>query len=171
MIDYLFDFNFIGIIITIFIGILLFILYLISLFKKQKILVKLTKIIKIIFIILIIIMFTIITFCLIFDSFTRKNISDKAKEYISNKYNVSIENIDILNYTSGSVPGFCLDECHSKPYRISIKSDVANYCVNAYDLSDKYIYPTKLYWLDEKTDNSSCDEINYDLYYDLDIDK
>lgn len=171
MFDYLFNFNFIGIIITVFLGILLFIAYLISLFGKQKKLIKLIKIIKMVFITLLIIMFAIITFCLIFDSFTKKSISNKAEEYISNKYNIPIKNIDILDYTSGSVPGFCLDECHSKPYRIMIKSNEDNYCVNAYDLSDKYVYPTGLHWSDEKTDKNSCEEIDYDLYYDLNIDK
>lgn len=171
MLNYLFNFAFIGIIITLFLGFLLFIVYIISLFLKKSKLTKIVKILKIVFIISIIIMISIITFCLIFDGFTKNNISNKTKQYISNKYNIPINNIEILSYTKGSVPRFCLDECHSKPYRIVIKSNEGDYCVNAYDLSDKYIYPTKIYWLDEKNDNNSCEEIDYDIYYDLDIDR
>ncbi len=120
---------------------------------------------------MIIIIFCIICFCLLFDRFTRSNISNMAKQYLSTKYNIPIKNMEIYKYTSGSVTGFCLDGCHSKPYRILIKSDKSSYCVNAYDLSDKYIYPTNLYWNDEENDTNFCEEIDYDVYYDLDIKK
>ncbi len=171
MFDYLFYFNFIGLILIVALGLLLFILYMVSLFVKKEKLLKLVKILKIIFIISIIIIVGIIAFSLIFDNFTKRNINIKAKEYISDKYDIPINDIEVSSYAKGSVAGLCIDSCHSKPYRIMMKTDEGNYCVNAYDLSDKYIYPTKLHWSNEKTDSNSCDEIDYDSYYELNFEK
>ena len=171
MFNYLFYIIFIGIMLAVALGIILLVLYIISLFSRNCKLVKLVKILKIIFIVSIIIMITITTFSLIFDSFIKNNISNKAKEYISDKYNIQLNDIEVLSYTKGTVAGLCIDSCHSKPYRIMIKANESNYCVNAYDLNNKYIYPTKLHWSSEKTDNNSCEEIDYDSYYDLDIDE
>lgn len=171
MFNYLFYFILIGMVLTFALVIILLVLYIISLFSKNKKLVKIVKIIKTIFIISIIIVAAIITFSLIFDSFIKNDISNKAKDYISNEYNVPLNDIEVLSYTKGSVAGLCIDSCHSKPYRIMIKTNDSNYCVNAYDLSNKYIYPTKLHWSNEKSNNNTCEEIDYDSYYDLDIDK
>jgi|GEM_PF-3406202 len=171
MFNYLFYFILIGTMLNFALGIILFVLYIISLFLKNGKLVKIVRILKNIFIISIIIMIAIITFSLIFDNFIKNDISNKAKKYISNKYNIPLNDIEVLSYTKGAVTGLCIDSCHSKPYRIMIKTNNLNYCVNAYDLSDKYIYPTKLHWSNEKTTNNSCEEIDYDSYYDLDIGK